>query len=66
MGGNFQKQGMVGSSKNFLGGDDEVEGNKKAEKLKIIKKAEKKNERDKAAVKYNFLDFLSQAHNLTD
>lgn len=58
-GANFQKQGMVGSAKHFLG-DDEIEGNKKSEKLKFVNKGENnRNERDKAAVKYNFLDFLS-------
>ena len=50
---------MIGSSKGYLP-DDDVKGAKKLEKLKIIKKREDRIHADRASVKYNFQDFLSQ------
>lgn len=59
---------MLGGTREFLGDAGGDERGKRTEKLKIVKRggAALRNLEDKASVKYNYADFLSQAHNLTD
>jgi ribosomal protein L37AE/L43A len=57
----------LGSSLQYLGDADEKGADPRVEKLKILKRStEGKQAQDKASVKYNYVDFLSAADNLTD
>ena len=59
------KQSLLSSAKGTL--DEGIESkNKVPEKLTILQRGQPKESKDKASVRYNYLDFLSHHDNLTE
>lgn len=56
--------GNLGSAAKFIGDEDgKVEAQ---DKIHFVRRAENKNLKDKAKIKYNFKDFLNQFENLSE